>query len=274
MNYIKELNLFKEWLFMNQLPTGSIALWYALMSINNAAGWKRRFTAPNATVGHLSGLSRQGIVNARKQLVDYGLIRCEKGWKGKAPSYEMISLATYKNFYYADDEKQQNREKRTLVFSGEKNEAGETPRQIVDTSMDTRIDTSLAPNLNIHKQKRKQERRDEEKVFQLYEMHIGRLTPFVREEISAWVDYFDVKVMCEAIKVAAKYHAQTFGYIEKILLNWISAGVSTLADIASMDENRHKKRASEQARFTAFSEEKSANMGTSVFDLVKEEMGI
>lgn len=92
MNYIKELNAFREFLLENELAAGAISLWHALMSINNKTMWKRRFNGPGAVVGQLAGLSKQGVVDARAKLVEYGLIRYDKGCPGKAPVYEMISL--------------------------------------------------------------------------------------------------------------------------------------------------------------------------------------
>ncbi|WP_141554370.1 hypothetical protein [Virgibacillus ndiopensis] len=54
------------------------------MAINNSVGWKRRFNAPNALVEQLTGLSKQGLLDARKTLVKHNLITSEKGKKGKA----------------------------------------------------------------------------------------------------------------------------------------------------------------------------------------------
>ncbi|ASN05787.1 hypothetical protein CFK40_12585 [Virgibacillus necropolis] len=73
MDYIKELNAFKDWLLMNDLPTGAITLWHTLMAVNNATGWKERFNAPSSTVGQLMGLSKQGILDARKILMEEGV---------------------------------------------------------------------------------------------------------------------------------------------------------------------------------------------------------
>lgn len=46
MNYIKELNAFREWLLVHEFPGSAVSLWHTLMSINNAARWKSRFNAP------------------------------------------------------------------------------------------------------------------------------------------------------------------------------------------------------------------------------------
>src|SRR5690625_4827187 len=125
MNYIKELNAFREFLLFNELPASAISLWYTLMGMNNASRWKRQFNAPNAVVGQLAGLSRQGILDARNILIELGLISCEQGKKGKAPAYEIHSLA----------------------------EAADTS---VDTPLDTSLDRSDDQHINILKHKEKQ----------------------------------------------------------------------------------------------------------------------
>jgi hypothetical protein len=92
MNYMRELNAFRDWTMINRPSTGVIALWYMLMSINNMIGWKEWFTAPNQTVQLLTGLSRQGGESTRNSLIQYGLIEYKKGKSNQAGSYRMISL--------------------------------------------------------------------------------------------------------------------------------------------------------------------------------------
>lgn len=92
MNYIKELNAFRDWALINRPSTGQVALWYSLMSVNNMTGWKTEFTVPNQTLQLMTGLSRQGLANARNALMQAGLIKYEKGRSNQAGRYRMISL--------------------------------------------------------------------------------------------------------------------------------------------------------------------------------------
>lgn len=98
MNYIKELNAFRHWLTYNTLSTGAIALWHALISVNNGTGWKKQFTVPNPIIQQYTGLSKKGLMQARTQLVEHGLIRYEAGNRSTAPTYEMISLVEKMSF--------------------------------------------------------------------------------------------------------------------------------------------------------------------------------
>ena len=47
MNYIAEIKAFYDLVQVKQLSTGQIALWNALMYINNKCAWIEWFTVPN-----------------------------------------------------------------------------------------------------------------------------------------------------------------------------------------------------------------------------------
>ena len=82
MNYIVEINRFWDWATLNPLPTGQIALYMALLHINNKSNWAEWFQAPNQVLSILTGLSRSGILTARNGLKQAGLIDVrERGTK-------------------------------------------------------------------------------------------------------------------------------------------------------------------------------------------------
>ena len=82
MNYIIEINRFWDWATLNPLPTGQIALYMALLHINNKSNWVEWFQAPNQVLSILTGLSRSGILTARNGLKQVGLIDVrERGTK-------------------------------------------------------------------------------------------------------------------------------------------------------------------------------------------------
>jgi len=239
MNYIKELNAFREFLLFNELPASAISLWYTLMGMNNASRWKRQFNAPNAVVGQLAGLSRQGILDARNILIEHGLISCEQGKKGKAPAYEIHSLA----------------------------EAADTA---VDTPLDASLDPSADQHLNILKHKEKQERRQEKTgrahLLEIYENNIGKLPPLMRDEFFQWLNKVGEAVMTEGIKLVVKHGGRTFSYLEKILLEWEAAQVKTPEDIISY--RQHQQKADDN---TIPFKKKNKQKSQSVFDKLREE---
>ena len=52
---------FNDLLLSQPLSTGQIALWYALMYVNNKCGWAEWFSAPNRTLESHERLSRARI---------------------------------------------------------------------------------------------------------------------------------------------------------------------------------------------------------------------
>ncbi|WP_429971302.1 hypothetical protein ACQW5G_01275 [Fructilactobacillus sp. Tb1] len=92
MNYIKQILAFYDKQSLNPLSTGEIALWHALMHVNNKTGWSEWFTVANLSLQSLSGLSRSGINKDRNVLKQNGFIDFKT--KGtKATSYRVINLA-------------------------------------------------------------------------------------------------------------------------------------------------------------------------------------
>ena len=77
MNYIKQLNSFHDSLLINRLSPGQIALWHALMAINNKCAWIKKFTASNQVLELTTGMSRQGLHKARNVLKQRGYIDFE-----------------------------------------------------------------------------------------------------------------------------------------------------------------------------------------------------
>lgn len=92
MNYIRELNAFRNLTMISPLATGEVALWHSLMSVNNQATWREWFSVPNSTLQTLTGLSRQGLDKARNRLVQRELIAYNKGSSNKAGNYKMLSV--------------------------------------------------------------------------------------------------------------------------------------------------------------------------------------
>nr|DAN97745.1 MAG TPA: helix-turn-helix domain protein [Caudoviricetes sp.] len=95
MNYITEIKAFHDKVELNGLSSGQIALWYALMYINNKCGWLEWFTVPNQVLSIHSGLSRSGILKARNQLKQLGLLDFkERGTK--ATAYKLVTMSESK----------------------------------------------------------------------------------------------------------------------------------------------------------------------------------
>ena len=69
MNYLMEIKMFYERQLERRLPAAAIAVWHALMEINNRAGWKEWFSAPMQTLMLFSGMSRQTVYRSLEKLI-------------------------------------------------------------------------------------------------------------------------------------------------------------------------------------------------------------
>lgn len=92
MNYTAEIKGFFNSMEINRYSTGQIALWHALMHINNRCSWHEWFSVSNYTLEFHTGLSKAGIQKARNALKQYGLIDFKANGT-KATEYTMISIA-------------------------------------------------------------------------------------------------------------------------------------------------------------------------------------
>ncbi len=89
MNYIKEIRAFYELVNVKPLSTGQIALWHALMHINNKNNWSQWFSVPGITLEILTGLSRSAILKNRNALKQAGLIEFKTSGT-KAATYKIM----------------------------------------------------------------------------------------------------------------------------------------------------------------------------------------
>lgn len=74
LNYISTINSFWNLTTINPLSTGQVALFFALLHLNNNSYWTEWFQAPNQVLSVLTGMSRSGILKARNELKQKGYI--------------------------------------------------------------------------------------------------------------------------------------------------------------------------------------------------------
>ncbi|GAB3053403.1 DnaD domain-containing protein [Virgibacillus ainsalahensis] len=256
MNYIKQLNAFKDYLSFNEIPPTAILLWHTLMMINNMAGWKRRFNASNALVMQYGGLSKQRLSEARAVLVTCGLIYYERGAKGRAPVYEMVLLGGSRN----------EEGMSSLQASTPHPDLSADP--LSDLSGDQLPDESRT----IHKQKHKQKRRGGEaspNPFSFYDQNFSTLKPAGREVIARWCTESGECLVLEAMQIAVMHGGRTLKYIEKILNEWSRAGLSSLEQVRDFEKQKGSKQ--ERKRSVPFWKKAHAE-NKNVLRKLREEM--
>lgn len=95
MNYISEINSFYDWLETNRLSKSAIALWYALMHINNKANWIESFEVAISTLEFKTGFKRSELFEARNILQQKCRIEwCSRGGNLCA-SYKIIPFCVH-----------------------------------------------------------------------------------------------------------------------------------------------------------------------------------
>ena len=93
MNYLSIINAFWDSATTNPLSTGQVSLYMALLHVCNRSNWTEWFQAPNQVLSVLTGLSRSGILKARNELKQRGVIDFkERGTK--ATIYRVIEENT------------------------------------------------------------------------------------------------------------------------------------------------------------------------------------
>jgi len=100
MNYLAEIKAFYDMLELNPQPNTAIALWHALMSIANKAGWPDTFTVAQSILGLRSGLNASALKRARNKLALDGFIEWKPRGGNQSARYRMISVVAqnkYKN---------------------------------------------------------------------------------------------------------------------------------------------------------------------------------
>ncbi len=94
MKYISVINAFWDTATTNPLSTGQVSLYMALLHVCNRSNWTEWFQAPNQVLSVLTGLSRSGILKARNELKQRGLLDFRE--RGTKATLYRITMANCK----------------------------------------------------------------------------------------------------------------------------------------------------------------------------------
>ncbi|MHC9533166.1 DnaD domain protein [Dellaglioa sp. L3N] len=232
MNYLSQLLAFRDYqMFETKLSSGQIALWHALMQINNKCSWIEWFTSTNQMLETLSGLSRSGINKNRNILKQLGLIDFRSNGK-KATSYKIFKL-------YMSDSTQESVQDNIHTSDS-------TQRS---TQQSVQGSAQQGGTLIKHKEKRKEKQitivdslRD---VADFYEQNgFGTMSPFTIEKITKWIDDFKEagssepeKLIIKALEISVDSNVRNWGYAEAILKGWETKKLLTVKDVEIAQKN-------------------------------------
>lgn len=215
MNYIKEMNAFYDWLEINELSPSAINLWYALMHINNKAGWAETFTVAESVLTVKTGLTDRTLRKVRNELKQKGRIDFTSRKGGRAPIYQVIPFeATEIN---SADHAGDSAEGRSAGSAG---------------------DRSTLIKLNKTKPKRNIKPAS---AYTMYQQIWGVPSNRDQRMLASYTDDLGDELVNEAIK-RARNDNKPFGFALGIMKDWYHKGIESMDDVRRDDDEFEKRK--------------------------------
>ncbi|MGJ3946785.1 DnaD domain protein [Levilactobacillus brevis] len=238
MNYLQQIRAFDDYrLYEQKLSAGQVSLWYTLMSINNKTAWSTWFTAANATLESLSGLSRSGIVKNRNVLKQLGLIDFSSNGR-KATSYRVSVLYTSDSaqgsVQRSTQSSAQHSVQRSTQHSSTLNKQNETKQNEINND---EADAGVTRGDVI------------DKWTSLWGFPNAIATP----EINEWLDVLPADVVDFAITIAGEHQVKATGslkYMRAVIEGWQKRDISTLDQAKKAAEEHDQRMKSERSGST------------------------
>lgn len=245
MNYIREMNAFYDSLEYNPLSSSAVALWHALMHMNNKTRWKSEFRVAGMVLRIKSGLNESSFKRARTELKEKGYIAYEPKRGNQAPVYRMISLI-------------ENREDAQQVDS--------VGYEVDENSTETELPREREARKGMAEETVTKQEAGEGEVFRFYQENFGVMSPFVIESMSDWVDDVGEALVMEAMKRALEQNRASWGYVKSILQAWKKKGIRSVDAVRAEDVEFRKRK--QRRRYHYFT---SGNREEVIPDWFKEQ---
>ena len=138
-----------------------------------------------------------------------------------------FKVKKYKNIkdYAVSYSKQQRQERVNSNVNNNVNSGSTAGKQ--HTPSEVQKDT---PNKSLEVLRRKEVEEKVKPPLLLYEKNIGFLSPLIRDMIFDLVEQTSEKIVCGAIKEAAKHNGRNIAYVESIAKRWHAEGYETAHD--------------------------------------------
>jgi len=227
LNYLQQIRAFDDYrLYEQKLSAGQVSLWYTLMSINNKTAWSTWFTAANATLESLSGLSRSGIVKNRNVLKQLGLIDFSSNGR-RATSYRVCVLYTSDSTQGSTHTSVQDSTQRSVQGSTQRssalNKLNETKQKDEDDGAVTRSEVI-------------------DKWTTLWGFPNGIALP----ELNDWLEQLSPDIIDYAIQIAGEHDVQSRGalkYLRAVIDGWQQRNITTLEQAKKAAEEHDQRMA-------------------------------
>lgn len=241
MNYIREINAFYDLVQVKQLSTGQIALWHALMQINNKCSWIEWFTAPNLTLELTTGLSRKGIYNARNTLKQHGLIDFKSNGT-RATSYKLMSLLNN-----TQDSTQETTQGKSTMQDITQDTTQVTTQDTTQGTTQSSATLTKLKETKLKETKTSSGGVDIAKIANEFQQNgFGTINLTVKEMLIDLVENYPEEWILNAMKVAVKNNARRLNYVEGILRRWNNSGGMKLGGRQDESDTNSSKRDSDE----------------------------
>lgn len=239
MSHIEELKAFKGWKMLNEIPTSSVALWHTLNAVKLTSGSESTFGASNSLLEALTGLSRQGLVNARDKLLDLNLIRYEKKKKGKDPTYEIYVNSIDQNVNSVDKHNLHVNSVDHLLDKSLDKKVNSVDKNRVSSYM--QLDSKIASRIEGGSLgMNRPETNVWQDITESWEEVFGRKIKSNNVDlISAYIDQdgMSESLILEAIERTHKSNKKVISYLQRILNDWSKAEIKTIGDLVEYDKS-------------------------------------
>lgn len=251
LNWLAEEVAFYDRIETNPLSPPEIALWHALMAVNNKSGWQNNFAVSASVLEAKTGLNKKAVERARNSLASKGLIKWSKRNGRQSAVYEIISLVSLVGQKYSAN-------CRTTCRSNVPQPVAQPVPQsvaIIQTKLNETLPTTAGACA---------EAEDEAKTAELvaeYEQNIGTISRAVFDRIEYWRTQLPPDVIAACIREAAGNNVRNWNYIESILRRCIQTNITSAAAFSAEKENARHRRATgkqqnnKQAEFLALAQE-------------------
>lgn len=269
MNYIKQILAFQDLVEIKGLSAGQIALWHALINVNNKCGWIEWFSVASSKLQIGAGLSESGIRKAREALKQLGIIDFQ--FQGThATKYHLTDLTQFEDLALND---QQSTPDSTEVSAGVGTGVSarivtESARVKSGTPDSTGVGAGVSAGVGaaLYKQNKTKQnsniniitppaKNDDsvtlENLSQFYQENIGPLNPVMYENLQDSLQDFTEQgtksaeaeeIIKLAISKSVENNKRSWGYINAILKDWLDHRIYTLASVKTYQRDwRHKK---------------------------------
>lgn len=244
MNYIKEINAFRNYLKTNSLEAITQALWYVIIDYHNSCNWERWIAIDNQRLMAELSISEKTLIRHRNKLIQAGLLEYKSQQRKKSSGrYKLLSFELGE-VNRKDKTAGKNTADRKAVEGAEKGAVkgadGSDIYKLNKTKLNETIEedrgTPSAAALYDDSFK---------SIITTYEKNIRPITPLEAERLSKWLDDMDADVIIAAIEEAIVYNKRSMKYIEGILRNWHSNNIRTKLDLEAYRRDWEDRKQSE-----------------------------